>query len=62
MDEERNQTLLIKYDSASGEWLSRQGNYVSLGELFNFGKKLCSCWDMYRTYKSLEIFIHKRAH
>ena len=67
MREESNETKLMKFVPASGgrplqQWLIRQGNYISLGELFTFGKNLCSCWDMYRTYKSLDIFIHKRAH
>ncbi len=66
MKEEDTETTLLKFVPASGEypsrWLIRGGNCICLGELFLFGKNVCSCWDMYRTHKSLEIFIHRRAH
>ena len=66
MDEEENETQLIKYCPATGgrpsRWLIRQGNYISLGERFAFGACRCSCWDLYRTYRSLEIFIFKKPH
>ena len=38
------------------------GNYITLGELFVFGAHWCSCWDLYRTYTALRIFIHKKPH
>ena len=50
MDEEDNETRLLKFVPTSGgrprEWRIRQGNYISLGELFLFGKGQCACWDM----------------
>ena len=66
MDEEDNETQLMKFCPATGggpsRWLIRQGNYITLGELFVFGAQRCSCWDLYRTYTALEIFIHKKPH
>ena len=66
MDEENNETQLMKVCPATGgrspRWLIRQGNYITLGELFAFGAHRCSCWDLYRTYRSLEIFIHRKLH
>ena len=60
-----NQTLLMKYCPAIGgkspRWLIRQGHYITLGELFVLGAHRCSCWDLYRTYTSLDIFIRKIA-
>ena len=61
--QENNETLLMKYCPATGgrpaSWQIRQGNYITLGELFVFGARRCSCWDLYRTYTSLDIFIRK---
>ena len=62
MEEEGNETQLIKYCPATGGYFIRQGNYITLGELFVFGARRCSCWDLYRTYRSLEIFIRRKAH
>ena len=50
-------------DPASGvTWLIRSGNYITLAELFRFGCKVCSCFDLYRAYVALPIFISKRYH
>ena len=66
MDEEDNETLLMKYCPATGgkspRWLIRQGHYITLGELFVLGAHRCSCWDLYRTYTSFDIFIRKKVH
>ena len=66
MGEEDNETQLMKFCPATGgrpsRWLIRQGNYITLGELFVFGARRCSCWDLYRTYQSLEICIHRTPH
>ena len=66
LETEDNETLLIKYCPAIGvwpeSWQIRQGNYITLGELFVFGARRCSCWDLYRTFTSFEIFIHKKPH
>ena len=63
---EDNETLLMKYCPAIGgrsaRWLIRQGNYITLGELFVFGAQRCSCWDLYRTYTTFDIFIQKKPH
>ena len=66
LEKEDNETLLMKYCPATGgrpaSWQIRQGNYITLGELFVLGVDRCSCWDLYRTYTSLEIFIRKKPH
>ena len=63
---EQNQTRLIMRAPATGGqpagWKIRQGNYITLGELFLFGVCKCSCWDMYRTYMSLEIVVTNKPH
>ena len=63
MHEEDNATLLTKCCPATGgkspRSLIRQGQYITLGELFVFGAHRCSCWGLYRTYTSLDIFIRK---
>ena len=40
----------------------RRGNYITLAELFKSVSLVCSCFDLYRTYADLPIFIHKRHH
>ena len=66
MEVEQNATQLMTFEPANGRiparWLIRQGNYISLGELFVHGADLCSCWDLYRTYTSLEVFIARKNH
>ena len=42
--------------------LIRQGHYITLGELFVLGAHRCSCWDLYRIYTSLDLFIRKKVH
>ena len=42
-------------------WLIRQGQYITLGELFVSGARRCSCWALYRIYKSLDICIRRAA-
>ena len=66
LGKEDNETQLMKYCPATGgnsaSWQIRQGNYITLGELFVFGAQWCSCWDLYRTWTALEIFIRKKPH
>ena len=66
LEKEDNETLLMNYCPATGgrpaSWQIRQGNYITLGELFVFGARRCFCWDLYRAYTALEIFIHKKPH
>ena len=35
---------------------------MTLAEAFWFGKDLCSCYDIYRWYLTLELWIHKCDH
>ena len=64
LQEEDNETLLLKHIPATSgkpaRWFIRSGNYITLGELFVFGFHKCSCWDLYRTYTSLEVFIDRK--
>ena len=66
LKEHGNETNLIKYCPASGgspaKWFIRAGQYITLGELFVFGHARCSCWDLYRLYTSLPIFIKTKYH
>ena len=57
---EGNETALMKF--CYGGWRFKEGNFITLAELFSRGMKTCSCFDMYRTYLSLPIFIHKKVH
>ena len=54
----------MKYCPATGgrpeSWKIRQGNYITLGELFVFGAHRCSCWDLYRIYIRPWIFSSAR--
>ena len=63
MRTEGGETGLMKADPASGEdWKIRAGTFVTLAEFFWFGKNLCSCYDIYRAYLSLPIWIQERQH
>ena len=66
MEVEDNETAVLKwaYPASGGEgrWYIRCGHYVTLAEVFNLGKHFVSCYDLYLTYKSCKIWIHKRAH
>ena len=64
---ENNETAVLKrvYNRASGgrwRWYIRRGHYVTLSEVFNLGCHLVSCYDLYTTYRSLQIWIHRRVH
>ena len=63
---ENNVTTVLKrvYNRASGgwRWYIRRGHYVTLSEVFNLGCHLVSCYDLYTTYRSLQIWIHRRVH
>ena len=45
-----------------GRWEIRQGNYITLAELFNFGQKHLTCFQLYQMLLTLPIFIHRREH
>ena len=66
LQEEGNETSLMKYCPAFGgrpaSWHIRQGNCITLGELFAHAAEQCSCWDLYQTFTNLDIFIHKKPH
>ena len=66
MGKENNQTLLLKFtpgtDGVEGKWDIKQGNYITLGELFRLGGDRVSCYDLYRTYLSLPAFLRKKTH
>ena len=40
----------------------RQGNYITLAELFNYGQYVLSCYHLYLMYINMPIYIHKRCH
>ena len=60
--EEKGETSLLKYDDDSKQWYIRQGNMISLAELFYLGRANLACYDLYRLYVTLDIFIFKRFH
>ena len=63
MTKDGGETGLMRRDPASGgNWQIRTGQFITLAELFWFGKDLCSCYDIYRTYLSLPVWIQKRKH
>ena len=66
LKEHKNETYLMKYCPASGgnpeKWFIKAGQYITLGELFVYGHLRCSCWDLYKTYTSLPIFIRSKYH
>ena len=62
MDEEDNATLLIKNCTATGGQSPRGLIRQAVGEFFVFGARRCSCWALYRIYKSSAIFIRKEQH
>ena len=33
---------------------------ITLAELFSWGGYRCTCWGLYRTYRSLEVFIEPK--
>ena len=60
LDKEGGETTLMKEDPATGGFLIRAGQYITLGGLFFMGGNKFSCCDLYRTYLSLDISC-KRA-
>ena len=71
MDMEGNETSLLQYVPASGgndesfpngQFYFKRGHFVTLAEVFKFGCRHCTCYDLYRTYVHLPVFIHRRGH
>ena len=65
--EEGGATTMMKATNVNGasgarQWFIRAGNYITLAELFHFGRHRVTCWGMYRTYYSMDIVIHRRYH
>ena len=64
LQEERGETTLLKRGPASGgtpaTWYIREGNHVTLAELFNHGCHVCSCHFLYTLYLQQTVFITKR--
>ena len=61
MEKENFETSVLAWIGPTS-WLIRIGSFVSLNELFQYGNKVCTCYDMYCLYLTLPIFIHKEAH
>ena len=51
MEEENSETVLMEEVPSTGgkpaRWLIRQGRYITVGELFVFGARSCSCCALY---------------
>ena len=65
LGEEQGETLILKrhYDiHLQAKWYIKIGKYVTLAELFNYGKEACSCHSLYQLYLRQPIFVHKRPH
>ena len=65
LDQGRGQTLLVRRTPAeAGAWmyLIRQGRVVTLPQMVFLGHKICPCYDIYKTYTDLPVFIHKKYH
>ena len=43
-----------------GTFYYKQGHFVTLGEMFRFAGHVCTCFDIYRTFVHLPIFVYKR--
>ena len=76
LSKEGNETTYLKFDPAPGgpwrehprDWLSRgtfwykTGHVVTLAEMFRFGCRECTCFDIYRTFVHLQFYAFKKAH
>ena len=64
LEQEGYETAVLRRSNAAfdGIWQIRAGHYITLAELFNFGKECCSCYDLYRACMSLPIWIHTHQH
>ena len=69
LSKEGNETTYVKFVPApggtqplAGTFYVKKGHLVTLAEMFRFGSHFCTCFDIYRTYVHLPIFVYKRAH
>ena len=78
LDQEENETLLLRWtpppwprsNQASGwqprleegTWEIRAGNYITLTELFTFGARDVTCFDLYKMYLGMDYYIFRRKH
>ena len=60
LDQRDGRTTLIRRASAGSAFLIRAGQVVTLPQMVFLGEKLCTCYDIYKLYMDLPIFIHKR--
>ena len=70
---EDNETTYVKFVPAPGGspsagelgpgtfWV-KQGHLVTLAEMFRFGCHVCTCFDIYRTFVHLPVFVYKKMH
>ena len=70
LDKEGNETTYVKFVPAPGgsshlshgTFYVKQGHLVTLAEMFRFGSRVCTCFDIYRTFVHLPIFVYKKIH
>ena len=72
MHQEGYQTKILKWNppASSGarpniraeDFSLRQGNFITLAELFDFGQHILSCYHLYIMYLNMEIYIQKKVH
>ena len=65
LDQRGGQTLLIRRaGAASGarapKFEIRSGKVVALAEMFYYGRRMCTAYDIYKLYMDLPIFIRKQ--
>ena len=68
LSKEGNETTYLKFVPApggkfpEGTWFSKEGHLLTLAEMLRFGANVCTCYDIYRTWLNLPIFVHKKYH
>ena len=72
MREEGNETMILKWNppASSGgrpnireeDFSLRQGNFITLAELFDYGQHYLSCYHLYLMYLNMGIYIQKKVH
>jgi len=50
------------WDPSHGTFYVKQGHFVTLAEMFRFGSHHCTCFDIYRTFVHLPIYVYKMKH
>ena len=65
MEKEGDETAVLRRCPAPGggwNWQIICGNYITLSELFHFGKNVLSCFDLYNIYIAMPVWIRRRHH